>query len=744
MFPQDGQFSTTAVRSGFAYPVKSPSPEDKLQDWEFAGVGLNDPSQGLLVKLWHCTLEIDRDTDVGSVYVEAPAVPKTLLFSGVGISEVALAFDQNMNPFVAYMQGSDAKIYWYDSTLPGMTHTTLPAGCYDLRCCMDEKRPFNIANSDIILAYVRAGNLCIRYQRERYLTEHVMKSGIGSEANLVSIALNLGFRIQFRLRNYELMDDPQALVQVSPFLSDVVESLCRKSGIAPENIDVTELWNDVVAGLKIAIDEGLDKPIEWLSKFFFFDKSDYERKFHFPKRGRNPVARIPYSDLVPGEPSLKQKIVDESKLAREITINHLDPEGGYAKNHQTAQRRSNLVKAEGKRKIDSQVVLTPDQAATGAATLLKIEWHEQITYEFTTSIKWTELVPADTVEVEDSKGVWHRMRIEERNEDSGNIDWTAKQDGGYYTYNGIVTGNALRPPVSTTPGVIGETRLEILNIGVQNDQDDELGLYIAAAGENTAWTGYQLLYSLDGGSTYQQAYVSESPATLGETESDLRAETSYEYQGDQTVDVVVNFPLAGIDYDQLLGNQNRCVIGDEVLQFRTPVLLGMDGTRYRYRLTGLVRGRYASEPEHWPAGTRFVFLDSSAIFVQAQRSMLGVDIYYKPVSLGTTEDETVPTAYLFDHAVNQTEWPVTNVAAVRDGSNNVSVTWIGRKRLGFDSDPYHSKYFRGYRVKFSNGHTIDTMEETATYASAPGGVTVQVCGLNEITGEGPYSIAIAT
>jgi hypothetical protein len=745
VLPIANEVSTTAVISGFSYPVKTPLPEDKLQDWELAGVALNDASQGLLVKVWHCTLEIDPDTTVGSVYVEAPGVAKTLLFSGAGITEVALAFDQNMNPFVAYMQGSDAKIFWYDPLAPGMVHTTLPAGCYDLRCCMDEKRPFNIGNSDIVLAYIRASNLCIRYQRDRYLVEYVLKAGVGSTAKLVSMALNQGFRLQWRLRNYALNDDPNALIQVEPYLGDVVEDLCIRANIKRENINVSELYRDLVPGMKVDVDEGLDKPIGWLRDVFFFDKSEHDRTLGWPKRGRNVMARIPYSDLVRGEPiALKQKIVDETKLAREVILNHLDPDGGFAKNHQTAQRRSNLVKAQGKKKIDTKVVLTADQAATAAMTKLKIDWHEQITYTFSTTIKWTEITDADVIEVEDSKGIWHRVRIEERNEDSGVIDWTAKQDGGFYTYNGIATGHPLRPPVSTTPGVIGETRFEILNIPVQRDQDDELGLYLAGAGENTAWTGYQLLVSTDGGTSYAEAFTTDIPATLGDTETDLPAITSYQYQGNQTVDVLVNFPLASINDDQIMGNQNRCVIGDEVLQFKTATLLGMDGARYLYRLSGLVRGRYATPPEFWPLGTRFVLLDSAVIFAQAQRAMLGLDLHYKPVSVGTTEDETIPTAYLYDEGVNQTEWPVDNVASSRDGSNNVTVTWIGRARLGLDTAPFHSKYFRGYRVKFSDGHTIDTTDQTATYSSAPVGATVQVCGLNEITGEGPYSTALAT
>jgi hypothetical protein len=64
-------------------------------------------------------------------------------------------------------------------------------------------------------------------------------------------------------------------------------------------------------------------------------------------------------------------------------------------------------------------------------------------------------------------------------------------------------------------------------------------------------------------------------------------------------------------------------------------------------------------------------------------------------------------------------------------------------RLGTDTSPYNSQYFRGYRVKYSDGHIADTYAETYTYTAAPGSITVQVCALNEITGEGPWSTAIS-
>lgn len=746
MLPDD-VLSDQAHISGFSFPVKSASDPDKLQAWELGGVALNDSSQGLLVKLWHATLEFDPDTGEGYVYVEAPAVPKTLLFSGMGITEIDLSFDQNMNPFIAYMQSGTAKFWWYDPTATAMVHTSLPAGSYDPRCTLDDKRNFNVGDSDIILAYLRGGVLYMRYQRDRYLVEYTLKTGCGADARLISMAMNNGSRMQFHLRNYANASDPGALIQADPFLAETVTTICRAAGIKPENIDVSELWNDTVPGLMISTDDGLDKPIDWLRDIYMFDKQDANRRIRFLKRGREAVARIPYKDLVVGKPqSLKKTTVDETKLPKEISIQHLDPTGGFAKNKQTAQRRSNTINAQEKPNLTTQVVLTPDQAATAAMVKLKVKWNELLEYEFSTRLKYSFVCAADVVEVEDADGNWHRIRIEEKNEDDGEIQFEGVQDGGARAYGAITYGNALPDPISTTPGLAGETRLEIINVSPNADQHDELGVYVAASGENSAWSGYSMLVSTDQGQSYNEAFQSSTPCVLGETLTDLKEEISYQYQSQQSVEVTTNFPLSSINYDQLLGNQNRCIIGDEELQFMNVTLLGMVGSLYHYRLSGLIRARYNTKPEFWPIGTRFILMDEAVIFLQAQQWMIGVDMYYKAVSFNTSSDETTPLAYLFDEPHSQLEWPPAMVTAERDGSNNVTVNWIEVARLGLDTTPYHSKYTTGYRVKFSNGHSIDVPlgTQTATYNSAPSGITVQVVGINSITGEGEPSAAIPT
>lgn len=180
----DDELSSTPFPSSFTQPVKVA----KEEDWEFGGVAIGDASQGLLVQLWHCTIE------GGAVYVEAPSVAKTKLFDAPGVTDVALAFDQNMNPVVAYVQDGAAKYWWYDPALEAMTFSDLP-GATTPRCTLDDKRAFNASGSDVILAYLKGRDLYFRKQRDRYTVEYLLATNVGS--GLSTVAMGTNNRLQF-------------------------------------------------------------------------------------------------------------------------------------------------------------------------------------------------------------------------------------------------------------------------------------------------------------------------------------------------------------------------------------------------------------------------------------------------------------------------------------------------------------------------------------------------------------------
>lgn len=727
------ELSSTAAVTGYPDPVKQPG--DFLVDWERGGVALNDPSQGLEVQVWKLTAVRDHDNiDLRHLHLTSPMGADHLLFSGEKITEVALSFDQNMNPFVAFVQDGVAKFYWYDPTLSAMTTTNLPAGSVTPRCTIDDKRATNIAKSDNLLAYVRAGWLRVRYQRDRYLIEYDLIE-VG-DAELVSMAMNKALRIQFRLRHVtENLDDGRFVVQTDPLVADIVIDICRRVGIGQDKLDVSELYSDSVVGYPIVSSEEATEHLRPLAEAFFFDPTEYDKRLRFLKRGRDPVMRITWRDLVEDDKgAMRIKVVQEDKLPRRVDVNHLDPAGGLNINKQSAYRKSNLIAAKANVTIDLPFAATADAAATIALKHIKMKWHEQLTHSWALTLKFTELTPGDVIEYEDRGGSVYRIRIEERNEDTGVIDFTGKQDGGSPVYQTKTSGLSLGTPISTTPGLVGETRLEILNLPVLRDQDDELGVLIAVAGNSSAWYGADVYISTDGVNFFE-AFTTEQPSTIGDTETALLDEISPEYGDGQTVEVTTNFDLESTTYEGLLNNYNRCVIGDEIVQFQTAVYLGSN----RWRLGGLIRGRYNTKIEAWPAGTRFVLIDSTLTFLRAQQWMLGKEISFKPVSYGLTEDESVATSYDFDVAYSQREWPPHAVSATRDGSNNVTVTWIERPRLGVETAPHHSKYFTGYRVKFSDGFTALTNSTTYTRAATPASVTITVCGVNSIAGDGDDS-----
>ncbi|MNV87345.1 hypothetical protein D3C71_1814610 [compost metagenome] len=89
------------------------------------------------------------------------------------------------------------KFRWYDPIATGYVTTELPAGCVNPRVSLDDKRSEYAPSSDVILAYVRAGNLYYRQQRDRYTVEYLWQTGV--PAGLVKIGMNRLLRFQFAL-----------------------------------------------------------------------------------------------------------------------------------------------------------------------------------------------------------------------------------------------------------------------------------------------------------------------------------------------------------------------------------------------------------------------------------------------------------------------------------------------------------------------------------------------------------------
>lgn len=195
MLPEH-MLSSQLVLGYYLYP-DSIDP-DPFKSYELGGIALQDPTQGLEVQTWWARLYKDGVTETSNVYIGADLVPEVSFFEGTDFTEISLAFDQNMNPFIAYMENGQAKFYWYDTAIEGYTITTLPANSRSPKCCMDDKRPLETAKNDILIAYMRDDKLYYREERDRYLVEYLLSSGHGL-LDLIQIGMNNKLRVQFAL-----------------------------------------------------------------------------------------------------------------------------------------------------------------------------------------------------------------------------------------------------------------------------------------------------------------------------------------------------------------------------------------------------------------------------------------------------------------------------------------------------------------------------------------------------------------
>jgi hypothetical protein len=167
---------------------------DGLSDLHFGGVALGDPSQGLTFQLWRVSAKSD------GIYLAAPNTPSFKILDIRAAVWVALSFDQNARPFIAWVadESGTANFYWFDTTINNFRITTLAGPIFRIFATLDDPRPVEIQNGDIILAYVRSGNLFTRVQRERFGVEHSFGIAPGS---LVQLGLNLKLRLQFAFQN---------------------------------------------------------------------------------------------------------------------------------------------------------------------------------------------------------------------------------------------------------------------------------------------------------------------------------------------------------------------------------------------------------------------------------------------------------------------------------------------------------------------------------------------------------------
>lgn len=183
--------STEPVRASFMEAVGRRT--RPLESYAMGGDDLGVSSSGdLNIRQWKAEyLEPD-------VVVTSEGKEPVTLFSRPGITHISFCFDQAMRPYVAFVQGGVAWFWWFNTETNTQEFQQLDADVVTPYVVLDDKRQITRSDSDVILSYMRGGNLYCRVQRERFLTENLLFTNVGG--TLTGVGLNTSYRLQWRFK----------------------------------------------------------------------------------------------------------------------------------------------------------------------------------------------------------------------------------------------------------------------------------------------------------------------------------------------------------------------------------------------------------------------------------------------------------------------------------------------------------------------------------------------------------------
>lgn len=487
--------------------------------------------------------------------------------------------------------------------------------------------------------------------------------------------------------------------------------------------------------------------IEKLQQGFFFDIVESDWQLVAVKRGGASAFAIPEADLgaasdAAGGELLITDTIKERELPRQIDVVYYNKERDYQQGTEQASRESQATEANQTVTVDLPVVFTADEAATVALRALYMSWANRTKHKWTTTRRWSLLDPADVGTVTKGSssyevrvvslgvGAGGVLQFEGASEDSGVYSRLAESDGGL----------SFPDQTITFPGA---TELFLMDLPLLSEADDNFGFYAGANGVSGSsnWTGAVLQSSTDG-ITFTDFMLIFDGATFGWCNTALPDPPSRSgnlvwttWDNTSTVDVVlIAGSISTKTEAQVLDWGNLALIGNEVMQFTTATQV--DGSIWR--LSGLLRGRMGSESfvTGHTTSERFVML-SPAADGNIQRA---ASIYSAPMegaAVGSTRyyrartfNQTTPTIAVqafANTAVRKRPYAPWNIQGSRDGSNNLTITWLRRDRFRGKpiNDAPMSEASESYEIDvIETGspnavlRTITATSETASYTAA--------------------------
>ncbi|MCH2547059.1 MAG: glycoside hydrolase TIM-barrel-like domain-containing protein [Alphaproteobacteria bacterium] len=544
-------------------------------------------------------------------------------------------------------------------------------------------------------------------------------------------------------------------------LAAIVADLCRQVGLDDSEFDVTRL-TDLVEGYVVAAPNNARRLIEQLMAAYFFDAVESDGLIKFVPRGGGIAANLDKQDLIAmeGENNAQDLVLvrrqQELELPRQVNVLYVNRSSNYLQGNQFSQRQ--VTKSREIKTVSLPLVLSDQGAKVLADQWLYHSWISRTQYECNVPMKYGLLEPTDIVEI-NVDGAFHRMRIVDVLQTKPGLlrlRGVAEDIASYDVY--LPPANAQSRTQVVVP--LGNTQMEILDLPILPfDDPNQSLLHFALTGLDAGWRGAVVYRSDDGGGSYGQVAISDSPAIVGTALTVLPDGKHTVLDEISSVDVVLlgSEGLENATFAAVLNGANLALIGEELVQFTNAEMLATG----KYRLTGLLRGRLGTEyaiASHM-VGERFVLLNGRIEKVVASHSGIGLSRLYKPVTIGATLGNTNTVDYAYGGNGWRPYSPV-HLSAARSSSNTISIMWVRRDRAGGGWRDYvdipMNEAFERYEVDvldeennvvrtlFVNSNEVEYTEsmQIADFGAAQPAVKLRVYQMSQVVGRGYAAEAV--
>jgi hypothetical protein len=466
-------------------------------------------------------------------------------------------------------------------------------------------------------------------------------------------------------------------------LGPTVAAILADHGFAAHD---TAALNGLLGGLLVDRVLSARETIQPLELAFFFDTRESGGSIVFAHRGvAAAVADLTVDDLVETRPEAALATLtraQETDLPASAKVTYIAAGGDYPAAVEEARR---LAGRSGRVALaDLPLALDAEQAAEIAEVWLFETWGARERARFSLPPSRLALEPGDVVHLAANDRV-HTLRITEIGE-HGQRDIEARGlDPDVYAS----APGAARSQGGAVAVIVGQPFAVFLDLPLLRGDEPPAAGYVAVA--HSPWPGPLAVYRSPETTGFDLAATVLAPAVTGVTLDPLPAGPVSRFDRATSVRVKLDSgALASVTEVALLGGANLAAVRNadgqwEVLQFLTATLTAPA----TYTLTGLLRGQAGTEHamrSPVAAGARFVLLDGALARIDLTEDEIGLAFNWKvgPASRDIGSPNYTTLAHTFAGEGLKPLSPV-HVRGSRNGSGDLTLTWVRRTRTGGDS-----------------------------------------------------------